>query len=85
MGNYLPSPVTSLLDLTMGSFVGPAIFLFYTGTGKSTYYGEEQKIFVSCVGILGYFKILFIMQSFKRTEKCEEVGHKNLFKYHHQL
>lgn len=39
-----------------------------------------------CVsGIWGYSKIFFIIQYFKHTEKYEEVGHKSLCKYHHQL
>lgn len=69
----------------MGHFVGPAISLFYMKTDKSTHYGEEYKVFMSFVGSFGYFKILFITQHFKHIEKYEEVGHKNLFKHHHQL
>lgn len=54
-GNYVLISVTFLLDLSMGSFVGPAIFLFYILKSKSIHYGE-YKICMSFVGIFGYLK-----------------------------
>lgn len=69
-GNYLLISVTFLLDLSMGSFVGPAIFLFYILKSKSIHYGE-YKICMSFVGIFGYLKILFytVFQTYRLMRK----------------